>query len=68
MTLYTYVSFLPISELCSVSGLWLEAAELIWNSLVSYYALPLNLIGGAKITQQICELLIFSSVGLIITL
>lgn len=24
----------------SVSGLWLEAAELIWASLVGYYALP----------------------------
>lgn len=26
--------------LCVVSGLWLEAAELIWASLVGYHALP----------------------------
>lgn len=29
-----------VAFLCSVSGLWLEAAELIWASLVGYYALP----------------------------
>ena len=27
-------------DLCSVTGLWLQAAELIWASLVGYYALP----------------------------
>lgn len=35
----TLISWL-VAILCSVSGLWLEAAELIWASLVGYYALP----------------------------
>lgn len=35
-----YVVVYSLAILCCVSGLWLEAAELIWASLVGYYALP----------------------------